>query len=241
MQIKSICPDSGREYLGVTRAEVHAIVDIISQVLHAHPIGERRLPQLISAWFLRYCTILVDDDDITVAEIGSLADEAQSAGIGVPPAILTPGKTCERYRGTYGSEQYQWLRRYKHARWMIERFQHNGIDIGREYGDLPTWYFVGEAGMLPDVILPPLPEGASLSERIKRLRQTRRPTPPNVSWFEIKAEPQIAVMRIVLEKNRTTERNKRKNSRQRNNVEKLRAAGYEYRGYRGLVKIADAD
>jgi hypothetical protein len=217
MITKAICPESGREYLGLTKTEVDAIGDIVFTAVKQNPRqpdtrpSPMHCPPVASGMFLINACGLVDDDDFTRGELQSLISKAQKAGIGVPPVLLTPGTTYEKFRGAWGDDEYQWLRRFKYARWLIACAKKHGIDLAHEYGWLPCTQFVSA--------------------------EQGKYGPVAVDWFRIAAEPQIAEMAIVLEKNREAEKNKRSGSRAGNRAKQLRAAGYQRRGFKWALDI----
>ena len=163
---------------------------------------------------LDFVGALLGDDDLTQAQLEWIIKRAQTYQIGVPPMLLTPGRTYEKFRGTWGWEEYHRLRRYKYARWLIACAKKNGVNLARELKDVPCTEIMGTPFI-----------GSSTRAHIW------------VRWYELAAEPQIAEMAAVLEKNREAEKNKRSGSRAVNCAKELRAAGYQRHGFKWAREI----
>jgi hypothetical protein len=240
MFAKAICPESGREYLGLTRAEVYAYGDIVYSVVKANPRDPaKEFPQIVTMHFFIMLDRLLNDDDICKHEIDQIVFEAQKHQIGVPPALLTPGTTYEKFRGTWANDEYHTLRRFKYARWLIERAKKHDIDLAHEYGMFDCMMFEGTSmASFADPGPKPGPD-ASLTARLNYARAVRAAQggePLRIDWHQIAAEPQLAEMAAMLKKNRDAEKKKRSGSRAGNRAKELRAAGYESRGYAGWFK-----
>jgi hypothetical protein len=221
MITKAICPNSGREYLGLTKTEVDAIGDIIFSYMKTHPRDPaNKLPPGEVLQLLDIVGALFGDDDFTRAQLEWTIKLAQRYQIGVPPVLLTPGTTYEKFRGTTTNDEYHWLRRYKYARWLQARAKKNGVNIIRELKGVPCAEVTGTP---------------MVGEQDKY-----RSSALWLYWYQIAEEPQIAEMAHVLRKNREAEKKKRSGSRAGNRAKQLRDAGYRPNGYR-WARVIDLD
>lgn len=142
--------DKGRTYMGLRHAEVIALATILFEVLKPIPaIEDFRRPNVDDAIRLNVVADgfnrLVDDDDITLNEVGGIVGIGEEHGVKIPACLVNPSRTEEKFRGVNPHEERHLLRQYKYSRWIIEHAAKLGVDIAKCYAiSTPVTYWIGE-------------------------------------------------------------------------------------------------